>query len=122
MTIDHITLGVTDYERSKRFYTAALAPLGIALMIEGEGRAGFGRPPRPQFWFGSNPQPGRPIHIALAAASRREVDAFYRAALAAGGKDNGAPGIRAIYHPSYYGAFVIDPDGHNVEAVCHRPE
>jgi catechol 2,3-dioxygenase-like lactoylglutathione lyase family enzyme len=122
MIIDHITLGVADYERSKNFYRAALAPLGITLMAEIDGWAGFGRAPKPEFWFGRSDEPPGPIHIAFLAADREQVRAFYKAAMAAGGKDNGPPGIRTIYHSNYYGAFVFDPDGHNVEAVCHKPE
>src|SRR5438477_10988887 len=114
MIIDHLSLGVADYERSKRFYAAALVPLGITLLVEVEGWAGFGRQGKPEFWFGPSAKPRGTIHIAFAAADREQVRAFYKAALAAGGKDNGAPGIRTIYHPNYYGAFVIDPDGHNV--------
>lgn len=122
MIIDHLGLGVSDYERSKRFYSAALAPLGIELVKEVAGWAGFGAGGKPEFWFGAGERPAASTHVAFAAANREQVRQFHRAALAAGGRDNGAPGIRAIYHPNYYGAFVLDPDGHNVEAVCHRPE
>ena len=116
--LDHIGLTVSDYARAKAFYTEALAPLGITLMMEfGSDAAGFGRA-KPYFWIAPGDATG-PIHIAFGASTRAEVDAFYKAALAAGGKDNGAPGVRAHYHPDYYGAFVLDPDGHNVEAVCH---
>jgi len=127
--IDHIGISVGDYERSKAFYSAALSPLGFALVMEVPagvtGRAdvaGFGEPPKPEVWISRGTPNNPPIHIALRAPSRAVVDAFYRAALGAGGKDNGAPGIRAHYHPHYYGAFVLDPDGHNIEAVCHDPE
>jgi catechol 2,3-dioxygenase-like lactoylglutathione lyase family enzyme len=120
--LDHIGLKVADYERARQFYRAALVPLGYTLMMEhGISGAGFGRDGKPDFWI----QPGAssgPLHIAFAAADRATVDRFHAAALAAGAKDNGAPGLRTEYHPSYYGAFVIDPDGNNVEAVCHRPE
>jgi catechol 2,3-dioxygenase-like lactoylglutathione lyase family enzyme len=122
MIIDHIGLAVSDYEKSKRFFTEALAPLGIGLMMEVEGWAGLGKAGKPEFWFGTHTQPQRPLHIAFVAESREQVRAFYRAALAAGGTDNGPPGIREIYHPNYYGAFVIAPDGHNIEAVCHTPD
>lgn len=122
MIIDHIGLAVSDIERSKAFYTAALAPLGITQCQEAMGWVGYGRNGKPEFWFGTHEQPQRPMHIAFAAETRAQVDAFYKAALEAGAKDNGPPGIRALYHPNYYGAFVIDPDGHNIEAVCHRPE
>jgi catechol 2,3-dioxygenase-like lactoylglutathione lyase family enzyme len=122
MIIDHMGFVVSDYERSKTFYTQCLSPLGVALVMEVEGWAGFGRENKPEFWFGAGDEPNRPMHIAFAAQTRDQVDRFYRAALAAGAQDNGAPGIRAIYHPNYYGAFVFDPDGHNIEAVCHKPE
>ena len=122
MIIDHIGLAVADYEKSKAFYSKALAPLGIALVVEVEGWAGFGKNGKPEFWFGVHRDKQRPMHIAFAADDRNQVKAFHAAAQSAGGKDNGAPGIRDIYHPDYYGAFVIDPDGHNIEAVCHKPE
>jgi len=125
--LDHIGIPVSDYARAKAFYTRALAPLGIAVVMEvtaemtGEGAsAGFGRGRKPDFWIGEDDRIER-THVAFAAASRAEVDAFHAAALAAGGRDNGAPGLRPHYHPDYYGAFVLDPDGHNIEAVCHRP-
>lgn len=125
--IDHTGLAVSDYERSKSFYTRSLAPLGYTLLMEvprvhtgGVGVAGFGVAPKPDFWIHEG-QPNRPpIHIAFRADSRSLVDAFYRAAIEAGGTDNGPPGLRPHYHPNYYGAFVLDPDGHNVEAVCHE--
>ena len=120
MPIDHIGLAVADFPKSKSFYTQALAPLGMELVLEGEGWAMIGRGGKGDLWFGVYGPIPAPIHIAFAADSRDQVDAFYRAALAAGATDNGAPGIRAQYHPNYYGAFVLDPDGHNVEAVCHR--
>jgi len=118
---DHIGIGVSDLARSKAFFVRALAPLGIGVVMEIPQGVGLGRPGKPAFWLGAGEKPSAPIHIAFAAATRADVDAFYRHALAAGGKDNGAPGIRAQYHPDYYGAFVIGPDGHNVEAVCHAP-
>lgn len=119
--LDHVGLTVSDYARAKAFYSQALAPLGITLLMEfGSDAAGFGRD-KPYFWIGPGTAAG-PIHIAFGASTRAEVDAFYKAAMAAGGKDNGAPGVRAQYHPTYYGAFVLDPDGHNVEAVCHAAE
>ena len=121
MPFDHIGFGVSDFEKSKAFYTQALAPLGIGVVMEGPGWAMVGRPGKPELWFGSYGKPPGPIHIAFAAANRAEVRAFYEAAIAAGGRDNGGPGIRAQYHPNDYGAFVFDPDGHNVEAVCHLP-
>ena len=127
--IDHIGFSVSNYARSKAFYTLALAPLGYTLIMEvgpdqtegGNAAAGFGAGGKPDFWIGSEGGTNRPRHVAIAAKDRAAVDAFYSAALAAGGKDNGAPGLRPHYHPNYYGAFVLDPDGHNVEAVCHAP-
>ena len=122
MILDHIGFNVSDLPKSKEFYLQALAPLGIGVVMEGEGWAMLGRPDKPQFWIGSlGPCPG-PVHIAFAAETREQVRIFYAAAIAAGGKDNGAPGLREHYHPDYYAAFVIGPDGHNIEAVCHKPE
>jgi catechol 2,3-dioxygenase-like lactoylglutathione lyase family enzyme len=127
--IDHIAINVADYPRAKAFYAEALAPLGITLLMEFGAAAGFGRDKKPELWLAgakSDFQTAEqievitPVHICLAARSREEVDAFHTAALAAGGRDNGAPGIRAHYHPGYYGAFALDPDGHNVEAVFHE--
>jgi catechol 2,3-dioxygenase-like lactoylglutathione lyase family enzyme len=122
MIIDHIGLAVSDYAQSKAFFTMALAPLGIELVMEVEGWVGFGKHGKPEFWFGAHTEKQNPMHIAFIAENRAQVSAFYEAALKAGGKDNGPPGIREIYHPNYYGAFVIGPDGHNFEAVCHQPE
>ncbi len=122
MVLDHIGLVVSDYEASKAFYTAALAPLGIVLAMEYQGNAGFGRSGRPQFWFSAGAPVHAPMHVAFVADNRAQVREFYAAALRAGAKDNGLPGLREIYHPTYYGAFVIGPDGHNIEAVCHAPE
>ena len=119
--IDHTGVGVSDIGKSKAFYRAALAPLGYAVLMEFEDAAGLGVAPKPDFWIGTADAAIAPVHVAFAAASRKDVDAFYRAAIAAGGKDNGAPGLRPHYHANYYGAFVLDPDGHNVEAVCHGP-
>lgn len=127
--IDHIGITVVDFARSRAFYLQALAPLGFVAVMDvtreqtgGYEGTGFGPPGRPQFWIGSGDTRSGPLHIALTAPSRAEVDAFYQAALAAGGRDNGAPGLRPHYHANYYGAFVFDPDGHNIEAVCHTPE
>jgi len=127
--IDHIGFSVADYARSRAFYVAALAPLGFVPVIEvskeqtGDYEAtGLGLVGRPQLWIGNGEAARGPTHIALVAESRAAVDAFYQAALAAGGRDNGPPGLRPHYHPDYYGAFVLDPDGHNIEAVCRRPE
>jgi catechol 2,3-dioxygenase-like lactoylglutathione lyase family enzyme len=127
--LDHIGFAVSDYERAQRFYTAALAPLGYALIKEvpaektesGYAAAGFGIGRKPDFWIAGEGRLERPLHVAIVAKDRAGVDGFYRAALAAGGKDNGAPGLRPHYHPNYYAAFVLDPDGHNIEAVCHTP-
>jgi len=128
--LDHIGITVADAERSRQFYEQALAPLGIALIMtvgpehtpSGGTAYGFGSDGKPYFWFGDHAGAGSRVHVAFAAASRAQVDDFHRAALAAGGIDNGAPGPRPQYHPGYYGAFVLDPDGMNIEAVCHRPE
>jgi catechol 2,3-dioxygenase-like lactoylglutathione lyase family enzyme len=121
--LDHVGFAVSDYERSKAFYAKALAPLGIALLLEPAGQAaGFGHDGKRFFWIEAQGRPaqGR-LHVAFAVEDRDTVDAFYAAALEAGAADNGAPGVREIYHPNYYGAYVLDPDGHNVEAVCHKP-
>jgi catechol 2,3-dioxygenase-like lactoylglutathione lyase family enzyme len=121
--LDHAGFAVSDYERSKAFYTQALAPLGIRLLMEPMGQAaGFGKDGKPFFWveMRGTAVTGR-LHIAFRVGSRTEVDAFHAAAIEAGGTDNGAPGVRTIYHPDYYGGYVLDPDGHNIEAVCHTP-
>jgi catechol 2,3-dioxygenase-like lactoylglutathione lyase family enzyme len=126
--IDHLGLGVSDFAASKAFYAKALKAIGYELLMDfpaegtgGHAAAGFGASPKPDFWIGSGKPKVPPIHVAFQAATRAQVDAFYRAALAAGGRDNGAPGLRLAYHPDYYAAFVLDPDGHNIEAVCHQP-
>jgi catechol 2,3-dioxygenase-like lactoylglutathione lyase family enzyme len=130
--IDHTGIIVADFARSRAFYQQALAPIGYTLLAEFPAAltgstdvAGFGEAPKPDFWL-SGATAGRPVnhpplHVAFRVASRALVDAFHRAALAAGGTDNGAPGLRPLYHSDYYGAFVLDPDGHNIEAVCHAP-
>jgi catechol 2,3-dioxygenase-like lactoylglutathione lyase family enzyme len=124
ITLDHVGFAVADYQRSKAFYEKALAPLGLKLLIEfSAAAAGFGRNDgeRPSLFIEAHGEPVRGrLHIALRAESRGEVDAFHAAALAAGGADNGAPGLR-WYHPNYYGGYVLDPDGNNLEAVCHQP-
>ncbi len=120
--IDHVGIAVASYERSHAFFTAALAPLGYAPIAEYEGYAGFGRDGKPTFWIHQSPNPARSLHIAFRARSREEVRGFHAAALAAGAEDHGAPGIRAHYHAHYYGAFVLDLDGRNIEAVCHEAE
>jgi catechol 2,3-dioxygenase-like lactoylglutathione lyase family enzyme len=120
--LDHVTIGVTDLKRARAFYDAALAPLGIVrLATDGAHFAGYGIALKAFFWFGLRDSVTSGAHIAFTAKDRAEVDAFYRAALAAGGRDNGAPGLRSNYHANYYGAFILDPDGHNIEAVCHTP-
>lgn len=120
--IDHIGIEVVDYERSKAFYQAALAPLGHTLLMEVAGWAGFGTEGKPEFWLRARGLTSPAVHIAFRSPDRAAVRRFYEAALQAGGRDNGSPGIRPHYHAHYYGAFVFDPDGHNVEAVCHHPE
>ena len=119
--IDHIGIAVTDLEKSIAFYEKALAPLGYTLLMKFPGQAaGFGIAPKPDFWIGQAPQ-AHPAHIAFRSDGRAKVREFYTAAMAAGGVDNGAPGPRPMYHEHYYGAFVKDPDGNNIEAVCHEP-
>ncbi|MHB1101322.1 MAG: VOC family protein [Devosia sp.] len=123
--IDHVGLKVADFERSKAFYVSALGTLGVDLLddfaIGRDRHAGFGKG-RPTFWIGTGRNGLSGAHVAFAAASRAEVNAFYSVALSMGGRDNGAPGLRAHHHPDYYSAFVFDPDGHNIEAVCHAAE
>ena len=119
--IDHINIGVSDVPASRIFYERALAPLGYVALIEAPDRVGLGRDGKPDFWISDRPS-SAPLHVAFAAPDRATVDAFHEAALAAGGRDNGPAGLRPEYHASYYGAFVLDPDGNNVEAVTHRPE
>ena len=124
--IDHIGIAVSDYHASKAFYSKALAPLGIELIVEIQGWAGFGEKDKAEFWFGPDQQQQNtspiPMHLAFRASSPKAVDQFYLAAIEAGAKDNGKPGIREIYHANYYGSFVIDLNGHNLEAVCHEAE
>jgi catechol 2,3-dioxygenase-like lactoylglutathione lyase family enzyme len=128
--LDHVGIAVSDIERSRAFYDRALMPIGVTLLwtiapeqTESGGTAiGYGSGGRPYFWIGDNERVGAGTHIAFRVRTRAEVDAFHAAALAAGGRDNGAPGLRPHYHPDYYGAFVYDPDGINVEAVCHSAE
>jgi catechol 2,3-dioxygenase-like lactoylglutathione lyase family enzyme len=119
--LDHVGIRVSDFEQSKRFFAEALSPLGYELIMEPSvSAAGFGRRGKPDFWIGQG-DPGQAVHIAFAASDRASVDAFHEEALAAGGRNNGGPGLRPEYHPSYYAAFVFDPDGNNIEAVCHEP-
>jgi catechol 2,3-dioxygenase-like lactoylglutathione lyase family enzyme len=124
--IDHAGITVSDFVKSKAFYGRALAPIGYELLLELPASvtgsidlAGFGVRPKPDFWIAVGKPNVPPAHIAFRAESRALVDAFYNEAIAAGGRDNGAPGLRPHYHTNYYGAFVLDPDGHNIEAVCH---
>lgn len=125
--IDHVGFPVSEYERAKAFYVKALAPLGYSIIMEvpadinpsGHPAAGFGENGKPDFWIGAEGGLNHPLHVAIVAKTRAAVDAFYKAAMEAGGRDNGAPGLRPHYHQNYYGAFVFDLDGHNVEAVCH---
>ena len=127
--VDHTSLSVSDFAAAKAFYAAALEPLGIGVLKEYSKAmtgsvdvAGLGSNGKPFFWLADAGKTTPRVHIAFIADSRAAVDAFYKAAIAAGGKDNGPPGLRPMYHPAYYGAFVLDADGHNVEAVCHKPE
>lgn len=129
--LDHVSLNVSDMAKSKAFYTQALAPLGITMLMDFGRACGFGKGQKPELWLGAGPASfqkaedlGRitPVHLCLVAKNRAEVDAFHAAATAAGGRDFGKPGIREVYHPNYYGAFVLDPDGHNIEACIHHPE
>ena len=120
--IDHTGVGVTSAQKSLAFYKAALAPLGYQALMEGDGYAGFGVAPKPDFWIGEGKPNVPAVHVAFSASSRAAVDAFHKAAIAAGGRDNGAPGLRPHYHESFYAAYVHDPDGNNIEAVTHRPE
>ena len=118
--IDHVIVGVRDLRASRAFYERALAPLGIGVVLEHPtSGVAFGRDWKPSFWLAAR-TPSAPVHIGFASTDRAAVDAFHREALAAGGRDNGAPGLRPQYHGAYYGAFVLDPDGNNVEAVCHE--
>ena len=117
--LDHVTIGVSNFEQSKKFYDRALRPLGITRLHEGEQFAGYGISPKAFFWIGWRNVPQTGAHIAFTASDRTAVDQFHDQAIAAGGIDNGPPGIRSNYHPDYYGAFALDPDGHNIEAVCH---
>lgn len=130
--IDHLSLAVSDYERSRAFYDACLGTLGYAVAMETTDApdhvaCGYGEGVEPTFWIGAGREPGSaPVppdgqHVAFVARGRSAVDAFHAAALAAGGRDNGPPGLRPHYHADYYAAFVIDPDGYRLEAVCHRP-
>jgi catechol 2,3-dioxygenase-like lactoylglutathione lyase family enzyme len=126
--IDHTGVTVSDFDKSKAFYRAALEPIGFELLLEFSAAvtgfadvAGFGARPKAEFWINRGEPNKPPVHVAFRVHDRSLVDAFYTAALSAGGRSNGAPGPRPHYHSDYYGAFVLDPDGHNIEVVCHEP-
>lgn len=119
---DHVLFGVSDYEASKAFYLTALEPLGVAVVLEGPLGVELSPGGRSSLCICQTDEKPAHLHLAFTAGNRQQVEAFHRAALAAGGKDNGAPGLRPQYHANYYAAFVIDPDGHNIEVVCHEPE
>jgi len=120
--IDHAVLRVKDLTKSRRFYVAALAPLGYRVIKEFPGFVGLGAGDKTDLWIGQAEPLTTGVHLALASRDRKSVDAFHVAALKSGGMDNGAPGLRTLYHPHYYGAFVFDPDGNNIEVVCHEPK
>jgi len=119
---DHIGIRTRNSEASEAFFLRALAPLGVSIAMKGPHGAGLGMNGKPSLWIYESQERPTPLHLAFTAKRRSQVDAFYRAAMEAGGQDNGAPGLRTHFHPHYYAAFVIGPDGHNVEAVCHLPE
>lgn len=122
MIFDHVGFGVKDFAASKAFFVEALEPLGIGIIMEGDDWAMMGAKGRPEFWFGALMTAPGPLHLAFKASSHAQVQDFYEKALLFGGVDNGAPGLRKHYHAHYYAAFVIAPDGHNIEAVCHHVE
>ncbi len=126
--VDHVGIGYSDYQRARRFFEQALAPLGVTVVIEvkkeetgGYEGAGLGKNGKPSFWIDGRGATVPISHVAFVAEDRAAVDAFHAAAIAAGGRDNGKPGLRPHYHQNYYAAFVLDPDGNNIEAVCHKP-
>ena len=120
--LDHVTLNVADVEAAKAFYVQALAPLGYELTMDFVEGAGFAAGGKPDFFLAQRGAPSSPVHIAFKSPDRQTVDAFHEAALAAGGTDNGPPGVRQVYHEHYYGAYALDPEGNNIEAVTHDPE
>jgi catechol 2,3-dioxygenase-like lactoylglutathione lyase family enzyme len=120
--IDHVGLNVSDLAASKAFYAETLEPLGYRIWVEGEEHVAFGiQEEIPDFWIWRRDEPSSPTHVSFRARDHETVDAFHASGLAAGGTDNGPPGVRPHYHDQYYGAFVLDPDGNNIEAVCHSP-
>ena len=120
--LDHVTINVSDFDGARAFYTQALAPLGVTVIMEFGEMCGFGEDGKPYLWIAERDEPSAPVHVALEAADHPTVDAFHAAAIAAGGTENGPPGMRPHYHQNYYGAFVLDADGNNLEAVCHIPD
>lgn len=120
--LDHVGVNVRDIDASRSFYMQALAPLGYEILMQFPEAVGFGRDGRPTFWIVRREPYNSGVHVAFAAVDRASVDQFWRAALDADGTDHGGPGLRPQYHPHYYGAFVLDPDGNNIEAVCHQAE
>ena len=120
--LDHVTLNVADVESSKAFYTKALEPLGYELAMDFVDGAGFAADGKADFFLTQRGEPSTPVHVAFHAAGRKAVETFHEASLAAGGQDNGPPGVRRVYHEYYYAAYVLDPEGNNIEAVTHEPE
>jgi len=120
--IDHVTINVRDLEPAREFYEAALQPVGYELAMDFPEWCGFAHDKKPDFFLSYRAEPSAPVHVAFRAPDRASVDAFFEAALAAGGRDNGPPGLRRVYHEHYYGAYVFDPEGNNIEAVTHAPE
>ena len=120
--LDHIIINVADFDASKAFFLKALEPLGYAVVLEMGRAVGFGIQGKPELFIRETETAASPVHVAFKSPDRISVERFYDAAIAAGGKDNGPPGLRKGYHPNYFGAFVLDPDGNNIEAVCHDEE
>lgn len=117
--LDHVVINVSDYDAARAFYELALAPLGFRVVMESDAMCGFGDDGRPELWIAERDEPSAPVHVAVRAPDRAAVDAFHAASLSAGGRNNGGAGLRPHYHQAYYGAFVLDPDGNNIEAVSH---
>jgi catechol 2,3-dioxygenase-like lactoylglutathione lyase family enzyme len=120
--LDHVIINVSDYDGARAFYEQALDPLGVGVIIEADQMCGFGEDGKPYLWIAERGEASSPVHVALAAVDHPAVDAFHAAAIADGGTENGPPGVRPHYHRNYYGAFVLDADGNNIEAVCHVPD